>query len=69
MCIRDRFNGEKVNFFLFDLKMKTDFDKAEVLYDVHVYSNYTLIGLITLHILAALLHTFILKDDVIKRIT
>ena len=49
--------------------MKTDFDKAEVLYDVHVYSNYTLIGLITLHILAALLHTFILKDDVIKRIT
>jgi len=39
------------------------------LYDVHVYSNYTLIGLITLHILAALLHTFILKDDVIKRIT
>ena len=67
--LKKLFNGEKVNFFLFDLKMKTDFDKAEVLYDVHVYSNYTLIGLITLHILAALLHTFILKDDVIKRIT
>ena len=42
---------------------------ADLSYDVHIYSNYTLIALISLHILAALLHTFVFKDNVIKRIT
>ena len=66
--LKKLFNGEKLNFFIFDLKMKTDFDKSDFFYDIHIFSNYTLIALISLHILAALLHIFVLKDDVIKRI-
>ena len=66
--LKKLFNGEKVNFFLFDLKMKTDFDKADLMYEMHVYFNYVLIGLVSLHILAALFHVFVLKDNVIKRI-
>ena len=67
--LKKLFNGEKLNFFIFDLKMKTDFDKSDFFYDIHIFSNYTLIALISLHILAALLHLFVLKDDVIKRIS
>ena len=67
--LKKLFNGEKLNFFIFDLKMKTDFDKSDFFYDIHIFSNYTLIALISLHILAALLHVFVLKDDVIKRIS
>ena len=67
--LKKLFNGEKLDFFIFDLKMKTDFDKSDFFYDIHIFSNYTLIALISLHILAALLHVFVLKDDVIKRIS
>jgi cytochrome b561 len=34
---------------------------------IHVYGAYSLIGLVTLHILGGLYHHFILKDNVLKR--
>ena len=67
--LKKLFNGEKLNFGIAEIKLKSNFDYADLSYDVHIYSNYTLIALISLHILAALLHTLVFKDDVIKRIT
>ena len=67
--LKKLFNGEKLNFGVTEIKLKSNFDYADLSYDVHIYSNYTLIALISLHILAALLHTFVFKDNVIKRIT
>ena len=67
--LKKLFNGEKLNFGITEIKLKSNFDYADLSYDVHIYSNYTLIALISLHILAALLHTLVFKDDVIKRIT
>lgn len=67
--LKKLFNGEKLNFGITEIKLKSNFDYADLSYDVHIYSNYTLIALISLHILAALLHTFVFKDNVIKRIT
>lgn len=66
--LKKLFNGESLNFLFFKLKMKTDFDKADLMYEMHVYFNYVLIGLVSLHILAVLFHVFVLKDNVIKRI-
>ena len=68
-ALKKLFNGEKLNFGITEIKLKSNFDYADLSYDVHIYSNYTLIALISLHILAALLHTFVFKDNVIKRIT
>jgi cytochrome b561 len=34
---------------------------------IHIYGAYTIIGLVTLHVLAGLYHHFIRKDNVLKR--
>ena len=45
------FNGEKLNFFFFKVRIEDNFALADQFYNIHVISNYTLIALITLHIL------------------
>lgn len=42
---------------------------ADVFYYLHLYSSYVIIGLVSLHVLAALYHHFIDKDDVLKRMS
>ena len=85
MCIRDSyvalltittsgilkklFNGEKLNFFIFKLRIEDNFDLADQFYNVHVISNYTLIVLISLHIFAVLFHQIFLKENILKRMT
>jgi len=54
--------------FLFKIKLKSDFDKADFFYDIHIFSNYTLIGLILLHILAVIIHKILFKENILKRI-
>ena len=62
------FNGESLNF-IFKVKLKSDFDKADFFYDIHIFSNYTLIALISLHILAVLIHRVLFKENILRRIT
>ena len=66
--LKKLFNGESLNF-LFKIKLKSDFDKADFFYDIHIYSNYTLIGLISLHIFAVIIHRVLFKENILKRIT
>tara|TARA_B100000131_G_scaffold322366_1_gene376057 strand:+ start:918 stop:1454 length:537 start_codon:yes stop_codon:yes gene_type:complete len=66
--LKKLFNGEELNMFMFDVKLKSDFDKADFFYDIHVYSNYLLISLVTLHILAVIFHKLVLKENILKRI-
>ena len=67
--LKKLFNGETLNFFLFKLKFKTNFDLADKFYDLHIISNYTLIVLISLHIFAVLFHKIFLKENILKRMT
>ena len=55
--------------FLFKIKLKSDFDKADFFYDIHIYSNYTLIALISLHVFAVIIHRVLFKENILKRIT
>ena len=67
--LKKLYMGEKLNFIFFKYGFKKDnFILADTFYDVHVYANYLLLVLITLHILAVITHHFIFKDNILKKI-
>ena len=46
----------------------SNFELAELFYDIHILSNYTLIALISLHIFAVIVHKLIFKENLLKKI-
>ena len=68
--LKKLYMGEVLNFFLFKFGLKeTNFKLADSFYQIHIYSNYTLISLIVLHIIAVIVHHTIFKDKILKKIT
>ena len=67
--LKKLFNGETLIIFFKEFKIKDNFELAELFYDIHVYSNYFIIGLITLHIMAVVVHKFFFNDNLLKKIT
>ena len=49
--------------------LNDNFELAEIFYDVHVFSNYLIITLIALHVLAVIIHKFFFNDNLLKKIT
>ena len=66
--LKKLFNGEMLDLFLFDIEIKDNFELAELFYEIHILSNYTLIVLISLHIFAVIIHKAIFKENLIKKI-
>ena len=68
--LKKLYMGEKLNFLFFSYGFEKDnFQLADIYYEVHIYANYLLIVLITLHILAVIVHHFIFKDKILNKIT
>tara|TARA_Y100000389_G_scaffold61639_1_gene57681 strand:- start:697 stop:1224 length:528 start_codon:yes stop_codon:yes gene_type:complete len=67
-ALKKLFNGEILDLLFFNLEIKDNFDLAELFYDIHIIANYTLIALISLHILAVIVHKIIFKENLIKKI-
>jgi cytochrome b561 len=62
--------GEKLNFIFFNFGFEKDnFLLADAFYEVHIYANYLLITLIIVHILAVIVHHFIFREKILKKIT
>jgi len=66
--LKKLFNGETLVVFFKEFKIKDNFELAELFYDIHVYSSYFIVGLITLHIMAVVVHKFFFKDNLLKKI-
>ena len=67
--LKKLYMGETLNFLLFKYGFEKDnFQLADTYYEVHIYANYLLIALITLHILAVIAHHILFKDKIIKKI-
>jgi len=67
--LKKLYMGEKLNFFIFQFALKdTNFQLADSFYVVHIYANYLLIALVSLHILAVIAHHLLFKDEIIKKI-
>ena len=67
-ALKKLFNGEILDLFFFNLEIKDNFELAELFYDIHIISNYCLIALISLHILAVIAHKVLFKENLLKRI-
>ena len=68
-ALKKLYMGETLNFLLFKYGFdKDNFQLADTYYEVHIYANYLLIALITLHILAVIAHHVLFKDKIIKKI-
>ncbi len=65
-------SGKAINVFdMFSVPAVLSYgnEQADTAGLIHQYTAYVLIGLVVLHILAFIQHQFILKDEIIKRIT
>ena len=68
-ALKKLYMGETLNFLLFKYGFEKDnFQLADTYYEVHIYANYLLIALVTLHILAVITHHILFKDKIIKKI-
>ena len=67
-ALKKLFNGEALSLFFLNLEINDNFDLAELFYDIHIIANYTLITLISLHILAVIVHKVFFKENLIKKI-
>ena len=50
------------------VKIQDNFELAEIFYNIHIISNYLLITLIIIHILAVIVHKVFFNDNLIKKI-
>ena len=66
--LKKLFNGESLKFFLKEINIKENFELADQFYDIHVFSNYLIISLIAIHILAVIFHKIFFKENLIKKI-
>jgi len=75
--LKKLFNGETLVIFFKEIRIKDNFELADQFYNIHIYSNYTIIALISLHVLAVIAHRLLFidylsklkKDMIIKKLT
>jgi cytochrome b561 len=66
--LKKLYMGEKLNFFIFQYAFKnSNFQLADNFYIIHIYANYLLIVLVSLHILATVVHHNFFKDKILKK--
>ena len=65
--LKKLFNGETLTIVYQKIQIQDNFELGELFYDIHVISNYVLIALITIHILAVIVHKLFFDDNLLKR--
>ena len=66
--LKKLFNGETLTIIFKKIKIQDNFELGELFYDIHVISNYVLIVLVIIHILAVITHKLFFNDNLLKRI-
>ena len=66
--LKKLFNGETLTIIFREIQINENFDLADRFYEVHILSNYTLIGLIVIHVSAIIVHKLFFGDNLLKRI-
>tara|TARA_B100000900_G_scaffold366725_1_gene342757 strand:- start:298 stop:825 length:528 start_codon:yes stop_codon:yes gene_type:complete len=66
--LKKLFNGETLIIFFSEIKIQENFELSELFYDVHVFSNYLIIALIIIHIMAVFIHKLFFNDNLLKKI-
>jgi len=66
--LKKLFNGESLVIFFKKIKIENNFELADQFYNIHILSNYALIGLVALHISAVIIHKLFFKENLLKKI-
>ena len=66
--LKKLFNGETLIIIFKQIKLKDNFDLADQFYTIHIFSSYTLIALISIHLMAVIIHKLFFGDNLLKRI-
>jgi len=65
--LKKLFNGETLTIIFQKIEIKDNFELGELFYDIHIVSNYLLIILITIHLLAVITHKLFFGDNLLKK--
>jgi len=65
--LKKLFNGETLTIIFKKIKIQDNFELGELFYDIHVISNYVLIVLIIIHILAVITHKLFFNYNLLNR--
>ena len=66
--LKKLFNGESLVIFFKEIKIQDNFKLADQFYNIHIFSNYTIVALIALHISAVIVHKLFFSDNLLKKI-
>ena len=66
--LKKLFNGETLVIFFKEIRFQDNFFLADQFYNIHILSNYTILGLISLHILAVIVHKLFFDENLLKKI-
>ena len=65
--LKKMFNGESLNIFFKEIQIKDNFELADQFYNIHILSNYVILALIAIHLIAVVVHRLFFKDNLLKR--
>ena len=65
--LKKLFNGETLVIFFKEIQIKDNFELADQFYNVHILSNYVIIFLIVIHLMAVIVHRLFFKDNLLKK--
>ncbi len=65
--LKKLFNGETLVILFKEIQIKDNFELADQFYNVHILSNYAIIVLISIHIIAVIVHRVFFKDNLLKK--
>ena len=66
--LKKLYMGEQLNFFIFQYAFKdSNFQLADSFYTLHIYANYLLVALVSVHIIATVVHHVFFKDKILKK--
>ena len=51
-----------------EIEIQDNFELADQFYNIHIFSNYTIIALIALHISAVIIHKIFFNENLLKKI-
>ena len=66
--LKKLFNGETLVIFFNEIKIQDNFELADQFYNIHIFSNYTIIALIALHVSAVIIHKIFFNENLLKKI-
>ena len=65
--LKKLFNGESLVLFFKEIQIKDNFELADQFYNIHILSNYVILFLIAIHLIAVIVHRLFFKDDLLKK--